>query len=424
MRRFLLCLLLPAIMVAAHAQTDCSQYEYAQHQLAANPGLAEVYYNIETFTKNLPTTVRAGANGSGTGSSSVPAIITIPVVVHVLWNDPSQNLSDALIQSQLDVLNKDFSAANEDIGKVPSYFMQYVADAGFRFVLARKDPRGRITNGIVRKYTGITNFGMDDRAKNSSLGGDDAWDADKYLNIWVCNSTGGIIGYSSLPGDPREKDGVVINTNAFGTLNRSGQFSKGRTATHEIGHWLNLRHIWGDGSCGDDKVDDTPPQQLPTRGCPSGEKFSCGTTAHGNMYMNYMDFTDDVCMMMFTLGQRERMRALFEPGGPRNALLSSDALDANGLPQPAPLPEIPAASAFDVMLYPNPVVSELNIRFAENINGTGKTIVVYNQTGQIVQQVVLSSHTQSINVSNLRSGLYFIKVEGIKSRVMTKFLKQ
>lgn len=422
MRRFLLCLLLPCTMAAAFAQTDCRQYEYAQQQLTANPQQAGVYNNIESFTRNLSTTVRTGTSGSGT--SSIPAIITIPVIIHILWNTADQNITGDQVQSQLDVLNKDYRAANTDIGKVPSYFMPFVADAGFRFELAKKDPQGRITNGILRKYTGFSNFGMDDRAKYSSIGGDDAWDADKYLNIWVCNAAGGILGYSSLPGDPKDRDGVVINTNVFGTLNRSGQFSKGRTATHEIGHWLNLRHIWGDGNCGDDKVDDTPPQQTPTRGCPSGEKFSCGSTAHGNMYMNYMDFTDDMCMMMFTQGQRERMRALFEPGGPRYALLSSDALDPNGLPQPAPLPETPAAAAFDVLLYPNPTAATLNFSFAEGVNGLGRLIRVYNQMGQLVKSEILSSHQPSMDVTNLRAGLYFIKVEGIKSRIMARFIKQ
>jgi hypothetical protein len=148
-----------------------------------------------------------------------------------------------------------------------------------------------------------------------------------------------VLGYSSLPGGPADKDGIVISSMVFGTFNTISPFNKGRTATHEIGHWLNLKHIWGDGFCGDDKVDDTPNQESANRGCPGGEKITCGTSAHGDMYMNFMDLTDDACMYMFTLGQKERMRALFAQGGPRNSLVTSKALNDNGITAAAALPE-------------------------------------------------------------------------------------
>ena len=206
-----------------------------------------------------------------------------------------------------------------------------------------------------------------------------------YLNIWVCNLEAGISGYASAPGGPKEKDGVVISTAVFGTINVNGPFNKGRTAVHEIGHWLNLRHIWGDASCGDDKVDDTPTQQGANRGCNSGEKFSCGSTAHGDMYMNYMDFSDDACMYMFTQGQRERMRILFETGGPRHSILFTKALDGASLPIDS-LAGMESQSN-NLFLYPIPARSMLTLRLKEGCSNIGKKILIYNQLGQVIKAI-------------------------------------
>ncbi len=327
--------------------------EYQQQLLATNPGLAATYQKIENFTRTQQSQLMKGTmgadGGNAEGSGAVPAVITIPVVVHVLYNNSAENISDAQIQSQIDELTQDYRGQNADRSKAPSYFAGLVADAGVQFALAKVDPKGYATSGIIRKYTSIQYFSYDDRCKSSSVGGDDAWDSDSYLNIWVCNTTGGLLGYSSLPGGPKAQDGVVINPTVFGTINVGGVFNKGRTAVHEVGHWLNLRHTWGDALCGDDGVDDTPTQQAPNRGCPSGQLFTCGNTAHGDMYMNYMDFTDDACMYMFTIGQSQRLRALFAPGGPRNKLLYSTALTAIALarPQlPTAIQSVAAATAF------------------------------------------------------------------------------
>ena len=409
MTRILPCLLLTIGVQYAHAQRDCRNLEYQQQLLLSSPGLVQAPMGVQ--------------GGSADGAGSLPAIITIPVVVHVLYNNGAQNISDAQVQSQLDALTSDYRGMNADRSKTPSYFSGLTADAGIQFALAKVDPMGRATTGIVRKWTSAISFTYDDRAKSTTLGGDDAWDANSYLNIWVCNTVSGLQGYSSIPGCSKEKDGVVLSTSAFGTINISGPFNKGRTAVHEVGHWLSLRHIWGDASCGDDWIDDTPPQQAASRGCPGGERLSCGATAHGDMYMNYMDFTDDVCMFMFTAGQRQRMRALFMPGGPRYQLLSSSALTATpigGIPaaQPVNIPE-----GFSVALYPNPATSSVYIKTDASLDCVGKTFCVYNRIGQLLYTGILSGQ-QHIDISKWENGIYFIKINGLAARAMTKFIKQ
>jgi Pregnancy-associated plasma protein-A/Secretion system C-terminal sorting domain len=423
MKRILLWFFLLSLGLNVFCQKDCLQQQYQLRLSKTYPQLATAYERIETFTQSpLPTLT--GIAGSGTGGA-IPQIITIPVVVHILWNNSAQNISDVQIQSQLDVLNADYSGKNKDRSKIPGYFAGLAADCGIQFALAKSDPGGNSTTGIVRRQTPIQSFGVDDGAKHALNGGDDAWDADSYLNIWVCNMSSGMQGYSSAPGCTKEIDGVVLNTSVFGTMNTNAPFNKGRTAVHEIGHWLNLRHLWGDVSCGDDKVDDTPTQQGATRGCASGEKFSCGSTDHGDMYMNYMDFTDDACMFMFTNGQRDRMRKLFESGGPRNALLFSNGLKGDGLPQQTPpVHDVVSLPDFNVVLYPNPTTSAITIHAKDGLDYTGKNVIIYNRIGQTVKTVLLISAHQLINVSNLQNGLYFLRIEGIKTKAMTKFVKQ
>jgi hypothetical protein len=410
---------------AAHAQKDCFSQEYQQQLLSTTPGLSSTYNKIEQFTRaqEVVHTTMGEQGGNGGGANTLPPVITIPVVVHVLYNNGAQNISDAAVQSQVDALTADYRGFNADRSMVPVYFAGLAADAGIQFALAKIDPRGRATTGIVRKWTSTLSFTADDRVKSAALGGDDAWDAGSYLNIWVCNTINGLMGYSSLPGGPKEKDGVVIGTSVFGTINISGPFNRGRTAVHEVGHWLNLRHIWGDSNCGDDAVDDTPPQQASSRGCPGGERLTCGVTAHGDMYMNFMDFTDDACMYMFTAGQRQRMRALFMPGGPRAALLASTAL--TGTPngeapdaEPFHMPE-----GYSIALYPNPAFSAIHIKTDASVDCSGKTICVYNRVGQLMFAGALSKQ-QDIDISRWENGVYFIKINGVAAKAMTKFIKQ
>ncbi len=251
-----------------------------------------------------------------------PGITVIPVVVHVVFNSAAENISDEQIHSQITVLNQDFRSTNPDASNTPSVFQPLVADARIEFELATTDPSGNPTTGITRTETTVTAFGDDDGVKSASTGGADAWPRDKYLNMWVCSLTGGLLGYAQFPGGPEATDGVVIRHSAFGnTGTAAAPFDLGRTTTHEIGHWLNLRHIWGDdgnGCNGDDFVADTPNQASENTGMPSFPHVSCDNDPNGDLFMNYMDYTDDAGMFMFTHGQVTRMHAALD--GDRSGL--------------------------------------------------------------------------------------------------------
>jgi hypothetical protein len=252
--------------------------------------------------------------------------VTIPVVVHVVFRTNEENISDQQVQSEIDALNKDYSATNPDKSHVPSVWSGLVVDTMIRFALAKKDPSGKPTNGITRTQTTATTFPQDDSVKSSAQGGQDAWPSDKYLNIWVCSLGGGLLGYAQFPGGPATTDGVVILNKAFGTVGSAAPpFGLGRSATHEIGHWLNLRHIWGDTEdcSGTDFVDDTPNAQLPNFGKPVFPHVSCSNGPNGDMFMNYMDYVDDDTMVMFTAGQVARMQATL--AGPRSSIVTMAA---------------------------------------------------------------------------------------------------
>lgn len=249
----------------------------------------------------------------------------IPVVVHVVYRTAEENISMEQIRSQIDVLNLDFRKRNADVVKTPAPFAPLAGDARIQFELARTAPDGSATDGVIRVETTRNGFGSDDEVKSAASGGSDAWPRNTYLNLWVCRLTGGLLGYAQFPGGPAETDGVVITYTGFGTTGTAASpFNLGRTATHEIGHWLNLRHIWGDdgtGCSGTDFVDDTPNQGGENTGKPTFPRFSCGNQPNGDMFMNYMDYVDDDAMVMFTEGQITRMQACLD--GPRSAIGST-----------------------------------------------------------------------------------------------------
>jgi hypothetical protein len=260
---------------------------------------------------------------SGVAERAMSQLITIPVVVHVVYRSEEENVSKAQINSQIAVLNSDFRGTNPDKSNVPGVWTGLVADPRIQFELATTNPNGNATDGVTRTHTNRSSFGTGDSVKRASTGGAPAWPRNDYLNLWVCNLAEGYLGYAQFPGGPARTDGVVITYSAFGTKGTAtAPFNLGRTATHEVGHWLNLRHIWADtNDCsGTDQVADTPNAQLPNYGAPSFPHITCSNGPNGDMFMNYMDYVDDAAMFMFTVGQSARMNACL--AGPRKKIAS------------------------------------------------------------------------------------------------------
>jgi hypothetical protein len=262
--------------------------------------------------------------------ASRTSVIRIPVVVHVLWRLEAENVSDAQIRSQIDVLNRDFRKLNQDIARIPEPFKPLAADALIEFGLAVRDPLDRPSTGITRTRTSVESFvgepaELDQQIK---LAGARAWPAHHYLNLWVCNLGNSLLGYAQFPGGPAATDGVVIGNSCFGTRGTAqAPFDGGRTATHEVGHWLNLLHIWGDdrGGCTrSDNVGDTPNQADSNGGKPEFPRITCNNGPHGDLFMNYMDYVDDDSMFMFTHGQASRMDATLRTA--RAAVVDSKGL--------------------------------------------------------------------------------------------------
>ncbi|OAB29148.1 Pregnancy-associated plasma protein-A [Flavobacterium fryxellicola] len=281
---------------SAVAKRGCASQEVLAAQMKADPTLALRMSKIEAFTEKAMLSGRL-VNGN----------VEIPVVVNVLYRTAAENISLAQIQSQIDVLNEDFNATNSDFSATPALFSGVAANVGITFVL----------QNVVRKSTRTTSFSTNDAMKSASKGIAPTTPA-TVLNMWSCNLGGGILGYAQFPGGSSATDGVVMDNNAFGrTGTVSGVYNLGRTATHEVGHWMNLRHIWGDANCGSDLVSDTPTHDTANYGVPAYPHYSTCTGTPVEMTMNYMDYTDDRGMYMFTNGQKSRMAAIFVSGGAR-----------------------------------------------------------------------------------------------------------
>jgi hypothetical protein len=280
------------------AKRICATQDVLEAQLREDPTLALRMNQIEDFTQ------RAMANGR-----LVNGRVVIPVVVNVLYRTAAENISQAQIQSQIDVLNKDFTAQNSDFNSVPALFAPVAANVGITFELA----------SVVRKSTTKSSWGTNDVMKKANKGGIAPVTPSTKLNIWVCTIGGGILGYAQFPGGSSATDGVVIDSKYFGLSgSANAPYNLGRTATHEIGHWMNLRHIWGDANCGNDLVADTPLHNAANFGVPAYPHYSTCTGRPVEMTMNYMDYTDDRGMYMFSNGQKSRMSAIFVSGGARS----------------------------------------------------------------------------------------------------------
>ena len=282
------------ISLDAFSQLRCGTMQRLNYEMENNQNLIEKRHKIEREIKEWKK--NASLNS-----------YTIPVVFHVIYENENESLSSEQIQSQLDVLNQDFNRTNSDANQTPSEFQNIAADCNINFCLAQRTPNNDTTSGITYTQSDISSFSLyDNRIFHDSLGGKTIWDPSRYLNIYVCDLTNAL-GFASFPGGNTSRDAVVINYSNLGIIDVSPPFNKGRTATHEVGHWLNLLHIWGDGNCGNDQVEDTPIQNTENYGCPSHPSPTCSNS--GDMFQNYMDYTDDACMNLFTNGQKDRMHA-------------------------------------------------------------------------------------------------------------------
>lgn len=319
----LLLVCFPVVLYAQKNQGYCATMEMLEYQQSKDPFLKKRMEIIETFTrKNIKKQQKNEKQQKIAGD-----VYRIPVVVHILYNEESENISDAQIKSQITTTNRDF-AYLRTINKWPQ-----AANTEIEFYLAKVDPNGKETNGITRKKTDKTNwfyyFNPDktNDIKRTSKGGVSPWNPEEYLNIWVVNLGKNLYGYAQFPGGDISTDGVVVNVKCFGNKRWNSSFDLkptrefGKTLTHEIGHYLNLRHIWGDGDCReDDFVADTPNSDAPNYGIQKSH-MSCGSL---DMIENFMDYSDDEVMSIFTEGQKQRMRTVFDDGGARRKLAESD----------------------------------------------------------------------------------------------------
>jgi hypothetical protein len=266
--------------------------------MAAHMMLLEMHPSFRAAQMRLEG---ATAKQRDLGVTTKASVVTIKTVVNVVYRTADQNISTAQINSQISALNKDFRATNPDKAQTPVPFKGLVTDTRVTFKLVK----------VTRTQTTTNGFSFDDKVKKAATGGIAPYLPKTHLNLWVCALTGGLLGYAQFPGGPVSTDGVVINYLAFGTTGTAqAPFNKGRTATHEVGHYLNLRHIWGDtpDCSGSDMVADTPNCAGPNFGAPAWPVVTCNNGPNGDMFMNYMDYTDDAAMFMFTAQQVLRMR--------------------------------------------------------------------------------------------------------------------
>ncbi len=347
-------------------------------------------------------------NGTASAFSRMPH--TILVVVHILYKNPEENISDRQVWSQIDALNRDFNKKNPNLNIIPSEFAPLIGDVGFEFCLATMDPEGNPTTGITRKETFPDNI----FSRNATWiyysveGGQDAWDPQKYLNIWVAETTQNIIGYGSKPGERKlGEDGVVIGIQYFGTCGLTTRpFHLGRSGTHEVGHYFNLFHPWGtEISCEvDDFVADTPLQAAQYHGCPDNKSVSCGSR---DITSNFMNFSFDACLAMFTKGQAQRMQAALV--GARAGLLESAGCNEKRS----------GANSF-LKVYPNPV----NDHFCVETNFEFSRLIPFKMidtNGRIVRKGTVSSNSIT-PIPSFQNGIYWLQFFTEEEPILKKII--
>ena len=410
-------LLLPAILIFSFclktsAQRTCASNEVLQQQLAVDPAYAQ---KVKQSEKDFNDFMRSGNKPGANRKSQV----TIPVVVHVVYNTPEQNISDAQVQSQIDVINEDYTAANSDYNNYDAGYKSVKGDFNIQFCLVQ----------IIHKATNKKSFGTNDQMKKDQTGGSDPVDPMHILNVWVCNLGSNLLGYAYYPGIKPEKYGAVIHFMAFGRgagYNLFPAYNKGRTLTHEMGHCLGLIHIWGDSNCGDDMVDDTPLHNGPNFGCPAqGSRSTCvGTPVM--MWMNYMDYTDDACMYFFTKGQSTRANFFMDNDPQLNSIVNSNCSNNPSNNQlltnnNSSTNSINGRLVNDWMIYPTITQNSFTVQLNSMVAGKA-SINIYDERGSLVaaKNIVVEKgiSTNQFNVGQLTNGLYIVQLkQGTESSV-------
>lgn len=299
-------------------------------------------------------TPNTSARPPGTGTLQTQSVFNIPVIVHIIHNNEAvntvfatsgNNLNAAQVVNQINILNKDFNGTNTDTILIPTIFKPLMGKFGVNFCLAVVNPTGGILpepgiDRINRVSQGWTGFPYSQSYVDNTVKPNSIWDPNRYLNVWVCPLSGSILGYATFPAPGTSglsgltgsfgtatTDGVVILNTAFGSIGTGqfGSYNLGRTMTHEVGHWIGLRHIWGDNTCAADHCNDTPPAQNANFGCPNYpyNVGVCSGNTTGEMTMNYMDYTDDACMYMFSADQKYRAQLILTNSLMRAALVTS-----------------------------------------------------------------------------------------------------
>ena len=422
MRKILLAFIAIIFSLIANSQNPiaigshrCGSNEAIKQQMIADPIYAK---KVEALLKNKGNYSRSDKKGKPPSVGS----ITIPVVVHVIYNTDEQNISDAQVQSQIDVLNADFGASNSDYNNYDSGYGSVKGDMEINFCLVQ----------VIHKQTKTKSFATNDNMKYNKRGGSDAVDPMHILNIWVCNLNS-ILGFAYYPGISPEKFGVVCHTNAFGKgaqYNLFAEYNLGRTTTHEIGHCFGLAHIWGSSNCGSDEVDDTPLHNTANFGCPEqGHLSTCAGTPL-EMWMNYMDYTDDRCMYFFSDDQVSRANFFLDTDPQLSSIINSACTNARGTNNDITITSnntsIPARTiASSISLYPTITSGELSIS-VNNPTERKVGVNIYNQAGALMmkQQIFISNGKRfdQIDVSKLPNGIYFLEFTQTKNKQTKKFI--
>lgn len=424
----MLAFLLLFSMTATYGQNDqvktfgpdlkrCSTVEYEQYLKDINPDMQSSREANELITQIIENKKKSRTNNDDIEGGS--NILTIPVVVHVIHNGDAygfgENIRDEQIISQITVLNEDFRRQ----AGTPGFNNNPVgADVEIEFCLAKRDPSGNATTGIDRvqlNNISYNSIGAVEAIKPSTI-----WDPNQYMNIWVVNLGGGLLGYAQFPNSSSSSffantDGVVIGHTFFGSRAKYPQgtyfspYDRGRTATHEVGHFLGLYHIWGDNTncivnATDSQQDfclDTPAASTANGECLTVD--SCPSDPGNDMVQNYMDYTNDTCMNIFTQNQRTRMRTTLTTFVRRQSLLTS-----LGCVEPLSTPAFEMINGIN--LYPNPAQNTLNI----DIKGSDllpENFIVYNALGQrLLTKTVQTSNDLAIDISSFNVGVYFIQI--------------